>query len=80
MEGNRVFFGRNLHYRANGGGRDSYIASNNGGFSMNSSLMRMQRTSSHTRNYSPPRPRLNFKASKYLTNGTGRDTYIESPS
>lgn len=64
-------------YAADGGGRDTYILENHGGYSKISSKMpSCFKTGNRFSKFSPPKPRVDGKMHKYVINGSGRDTYI----
>ena len=83
----RTFNPKYAHYTSDGQGRDTYIIKNNGGLCVEPERAKM--TSTHyprTNLYVPPHPQYNqilFKgnrkeatAFKYLSDGSGRDSYI----
>ena len=76
----RTFNPKLSTYKRDGAGRDSYISTNNGGFT---SMLEKPRMS----NFSPVKdysrslaPRLAGRAAIYRANGTGRDFYISLDS
>ncbi len=73
--------GHMIHYNTNGGGRDSYIYRNNGGFTKMQEFKKwpevgsIQGKPSYPKN--KPNPVMEAKTLFYRSNGTGRDSYIE---
>ena len=69
------------HYNANGGGRDSYIFNNNGGFSVPNTNSYQAPLGSMNRGgrpykYHSPKRQIEGRPIHYINDGTGRDTYI----
>lgn len=67
---------KSVQYRTNGSGRDTYIATNNGGYyKINTSLFNRVPTSLYSSKTSTPVLPMP-KSIRYHTDGSGRDTYI----
>ena len=74
-----------IHYYTNGGGRDTYIHNNNGGFNNDyhkpsnhhpkPGTMKQYPTCHEVRQ--PPNPVIHSKTNFYRSNGGGRDSYVE---
>lgn len=65
------------HYLPNGDGRDKYISTTNGGFYVSTFPYRFgEEGRTHKIAYSKSVPKLEAKALKYNSNGSGRDTYV----
>ena len=77
MNYRRTFSPLSFHYKPDGGGRDTYILANNGGMANTTKIMPGMRSKSTGRGYSPPKPVLQSPHKRYVTNGSGRDTYVD---
>lgn len=73
----RTFDPKYTHYACDGGGRDTYIISTNGGL-MNQKLKNapLKETYGCTAAYSSPAPRSDSWGLTYHSDGSGRDHYI----
>lgn len=71
-------FGRRIHYKPDGTGRDRYIAINNGGLGpvFKPAPAPEVRRFSAKRIVPENRPSMDAKFTTYVSNGKGRDTYI----
>jgi hypothetical protein len=77
----RTFTGKTTHYSPDGYGRDWYILHNNGGVYKKGCVTGFSNEkSSPKREYSPPQPRMQAKFTRYSSDGSGRDAYINSNS
>ena len=67
-----------MHYQTNGGGRDSYIVRDNGGFCMMHETIKYADlgTFGGKRRPRESAPAIHAKNLFYRSNGTGRDSYI----
>lgn len=75
---NRTFTGRTTHYSPDGYGRDWYIMHNNGGISKNPCTTGFSTDKSpKQRTFSPPQPKMEAKFTRYTSDGSGRDAYIQ---
>mmetsp|Transcript_14153 Transcript_14153/g.20702 ORF Transcript_14153/g.20702 Transcript_14153/m.20702 type:complete len:147 (+) Transcript_14153:30-470(+) len=73
---------KNFHYKTDGTGRDSYIATNNGGFFPAKRVMEEYPVSSlrPKRCIVPNASNTPHRIVRYHSNGTGRDSYITTCS
>lgn len=72
----RTFSPKVLHYQPDGRGRDGYVAWDSGGL-LHAALTHRGSSTPKTNAYlSPARVRMDAKALKYHSDGTGRDRYI----
>ena len=73
---------RGIHYHTNGGGRDTYIFNNNGGFALPKTTIKypnpgaMDPRLTAAMRQKDKFPHLHSKPINYNQDGTGRDTYI----
>lgn len=73
----RTFDPKYAHYSCDGGGRDTYIISNNGGLAqVNSKFIPFKGNSSKRFQFYAPAPRSDSWGLTYHSDGSGRDHYI----
>lgn len=76
--------GHMIHYNTNGGGRDTYVYLDNGGFTnMHKPVKWPQKGSIYEKPLyikPPPNPVMEAKNVFYRADGSGRDSYIENTS
>ena len=71
----RSFRPKYFKYQEDGTGRDDYIKTNNGGFSIREPCKRSMKIS-HSTGYLKPMPHFDAKNIRYQSDGSGRDYYI----
>jgi hypothetical protein len=71
-----------VHFNTNGGGRDSYIVRDNGGFCKMHEPVKYPQVGSFVtkRHVVENAPQIHAKPLYYYANGTGRDSYIVETS
>eukprot|EP00347_Sterkiella_histriomuscorum_P020302 403338326 len=65
-----------VHYQSNGGGRDSYVFMNNQGLTKAPSFAYEGLRGSSPRKYYNPSPRKEASPVQYISDGSGRDSYV----